>query len=217
MCANFQPPKPIQFIDDLGWVTPTFYFRPETFPGYLAPIKILNQQTQAAELRAAMFGLVPFWSKDEKMSRNTYNARAESVSSKPSFREPWKKSKYALVPMAGFYEPDYATGKAIRWRIERKDQRAFTVAAIWDYWKRPDGEGLHSFSMLTINADGHPIMGRFHKPGDEKRSLVIVPPDLRDAWINASPVEAQELLVEMPASEFISYEAPIANKILAKN
>ena len=94
------------------------------------------------------------------------------MASKPSYREPWKKRRYALVPMVAFYEPDYETGKALRWKIERHDKRAFTVAAIWDYWKRPTGEGLHSFSMLTINADDHPVMGRFHKPGDEKRLLV---------------------------------------------
>lgn len=42
--------------------------------------------------------------------------------------------------------------------------------------EKPTGEGLHSFSMLMINANDHPVMGRFHRPDDEKRSLVIVPP-----------------------------------------
>ena len=111
--------------------------------------------------------------------------------------------------MAAFYEPDYETGKAVRWKIERQDQRAFTAAAIWDYWKRPTGEGLHSFSMLTINANDHPVMGRFHRPDDEKRSLVIVPPERRDQWLQATPDEAREFLLPLPAVEFTSCPAPI--------
>jgi putative SOS response-associated peptidase YedK len=209
MCSNYQPPKRDQYIDELEWPIPTFEHKAETYPGYLAPIKLLAHETGEAELCEAMFGLVPFWSKDDKISRQTYNARTETVASKPSYREPWKKRRYALVPMAAFYEPDYETGKAVRWKIERQDQRAFTVAAIWDYWKKPTGEGLHSFSMLTINADGHPVMGRFHKPGDEKRSLVIVPPERRDEWLRATPEEAGSFLQAMPADEFTSLAAPL--------
>ena len=155
----------------------------------------------------------PFWSKDDKASRHTYNARTETVASKPSYREPWKKRRYALVPMAAFYEPDYETGKALRWKIERHDKRAFTVAAIWDFWKQPTGEGLHSFSMLTINADDHPVMGRFHAPSDEKRSLVIVPPERREAWLEATPEEAKGFLVPMPAGEFTASPSPRATKV----
>ena len=111
--------------------------------------------------------------------------------------------------MAAFYEPDYETGKALRWKIERHDKRAFTAAAIWDFWRRPTGEGLHSFSMLTINADDHPVMGRFHKPGDEKRSLVIVPPERRDEWLRATPEHANRILLPLPAEEFTAGPAPI--------
>lgn len=209
MCSNYETPKRDQYLDELEWPIPTFEYRAEAYPGYLAPIRLLAHETGEAELREAMFGLVPFWSKDDKISRQTYNARSETVASKPSYREPWKKRRYALVPMAGFYEPDYETGKPVRWKIERKDRRAFTVAAIWDYWKKPTGEGLHSFSMLTINADGHPVMGRFHKPGDEKRSLVIVPPERREEWLHATAEQAGSFLQHMPPKEFTSFAAPL--------
>ena len=212
MCTNYEPPSRDRFIADLDWPMPTFDYRNEAYPGYLAPIRLIAHESGEAELREAMFGLVPFWSKDDKISRKTYNARRETVASKPSYREPWKKRRYALVPMAAFYEPDYVTGKPVRWKIERRDERTFTVAAIWDYWKNPTGQGLHSFSMLTINADGHPVMGRFHAPGDEKRSLVIVPPAHRDAWLAATPEEANGFLVPMPADEFTATPAPKPRK-----
>lgn len=208
MCTNFIPVSREMYRESLDWAEPTFEFRAETYVGYRAPIRLLAPDTQVAELREAAFGLIPAWSKDTKIARHTYNARTETVAEKPSYRGPWKNRRFALVPMTGFFEPDYETGKPLRWRIERKDQEAFTVAAIWDYWRNPQGEGLTSFSMLTINAEGHPVMGRFHAPGDEKRSLVIVPPDNRDEWLSASVRQASEFLLAMQADEFTSRPDP---------
>jgi len=51
-----------------------------------------------------------------------------------------------------------------------------------------------SFSMLTVNADDHPVMKQFHKPGDEKRTPVIIRPDLHDAWLSADTDQAAELM-----------------------
>ena len=51
-----------------------------------------------------------------------------------------------------------------------------------------------SFSMLTINADQHPIMNRFHKPGDEKRTPVVLAPDQFGAWLDATPDAAMTIL-----------------------
>lgn len=208
MCTNYAPPERGQFITDLSWQEPTFEYRAEAYPSYLAPMRILAHDTGEPELREAKFGLVPFWSKEAKLKYSTVNARAETIARLSSYREPWKKRRYALVPMAGFYEPDYETGRPIRWRIERADKQAFTVAAIWDYWKNPEGEGFHSFSLLTINADGHPVMGRFHAKEDEKRSLVIVPAERRDDWLHATLENAASFLMEMPVEEFTAAPAP---------
>ena len=208
MCSNFIPAPRSVFTAALHWPEPTFEYPQESYVGYRAPIQLIAPDSGAAELREARFGLVPFWSKDTKIARYTYNARTETVASKPSYRDPWKKRRFALVPMAGFYEPDYATGKPIRWRITREDQQPFTVAAIWDYWRGGDGTGLTSFSLLTINADGHPVMGRFHAPGDEKRSLVIVAPGDREGWLHATVQEAEDYLKAMPAAEYTARPDP---------
>ncbi|NJD05867.1 MAG: SOS response-associated peptidase [Methylococcaceae bacterium] len=208
MCSNYIPAPHAVFTACLDWPEPTFDYPLDCYVGHRAPILLKAPDTQQHELREAQFGLVPFWSKDTKIYRHTYNARSETVSSKPSFRDPWKKRRFALVPMLGFYEPDYATGKAVRWRIERQDRQAFTVAAIWDCWRNPEGMALTSFSLLTLNADGHPVMGRFHGPGDEKRSLVIVPPERRDDWLDAEPREAPHFLREMPADQFTACPDP---------
>ena len=114
--------------------------------------------------------------------------------------------------MLGFFEPDYETGKAVRWKIERHDGLPFMVAAIWDSWRTQDGSDtlLHSFSLLTLNADGHPVMGRFHGPEDEKRSLVIIPEEHREDWLQATPKNAFAFIKPMPPEEFTSESAPRA-------
>ena len=63
--------------------------------------------------------------------------------------------------------------------------------------------------MLTINADAHRVMSQFHKPGDEKRSLVVVPEELREEWLEAKPERAKEFLQPVPVEEFTSEPAPL--------
>ncbi len=63
--------------------------------------------------------------------------------------------------------------------------------------------------MLTINADGHPVMSQFHKPGDEKRSLVVIPEELRVDWLEAKRDRAKEFLQPMPVEELTSEPAPL--------
>lgn len=56
--------------------------------------------------------------------------------------------------------------------------------------------------MLTVNADGHAVMGRMHKPNDEKRSVVILRPEDYDEWLHATNDEAaREMLQVYPANE----------------
>src|SRR3546814_2340873 len=58
---------------------------------------------------------------------------------------------------------------------------------------------IHSYTMLTVNADNHELMRHYHKPDDEKRSVVILPQGLYSDWLDA-PVEAsQEFMRLYPA------------------
>jgi putative SOS response-associated peptidase YedK len=69
------------------------------------------------------------------------------------------------------------------------------IASIWDTWNEPEtGELIVSFSMLTINANDHPIMKRMHKPEEEKRTVVPLKPELFSDWLNATPETAASML-----------------------
>ena len=97
--------------------------------------------------------------------------------------------------MEGFYEPNWETGKAVRWRIKRSDGQPIAVASIWErIIDKETGEVIFSFSMLTIPATGHEVMKHFHKPEDEKRSIVVLNEVNYLPWLNANITQANDLL-----------------------
>lgn len=197
MCTNYTPATPSHLLSMLeltGTVLPAASWPAETFPGYLAPI-IVSGPGDAPVCELASYGLVPRWCKDAQqattLARRTYNARSETVANKPSYRAPWRARQYALAPMLNYFEPCWETGRAVRWRLHRPDDTPFAVAGLHEHWTdRGTGEIVHSFSLLTVNADAHPVLRRMHRPGDEKRQLVVVPPEAFGQWLDASPDQA---------------------------
>lgn len=167
----------------------------DVFPTYPGPIILKSHNTDRTAIGVARFGLLPSWAKEETFGRKTYNARAETVAEKPSYKHAWTKRHYALALADAFYEPCYESGKAVRTAIKQVNQEFMAIASIWDTWTEPEtGELIVSFSMLTIDASNHPIKQRMHKPEDEKRTVVPLRPELFNAWLNATPEEAQALL-----------------------
>ena len=210
MCVNFTPASPTA-LQRMTGSAPEQQYPPEAFPGYVAPI--IRANSDALRVDMAAFGLIPSWSKDGTIGRRTYNARSETVAEKPSYRTAWRQRQFCLVPVTRFFEPCWETGSAVRWSIHRHDQEPFTVAGIWDAWTdRATGEIVESFSMLTINADGHSVMGRFHKPGDEKRSLVVVPTAQWCNWLHASTEQAIGMLSAMDSEQFTATPRPTAQE-----
>jgi putative SOS response-associated peptidase YedK len=211
MCSNFESikPKHTDWVKDhFDCDLPNDKWRTEIYPTYDSPFIYLDNGKPKCEL--AKFGLVPHWATDKKkFGMRTYNARSETVHEKPSYRSAWKERRYGLAIMESFYEPNWETGKAIRWRIRRADTEPVAVASIWErVIDKETGEILFSFSMLTINADGHEVMKHFHKPNDEKRSIVVLNESQYLPWLNADQKEAKEMLQLSPDDFLESEEAP---------
>jgi putative SOS response-associated peptidase YedK len=211
MCSNFQSIT----SKHNDWVKTHFQcelplvdWREEIYPSYLSPIIWLDGDQSRCEL--AHFGLVPAWAADRpKFGLKTYNARAETISDKPSYRTAWKKRQFGLAIMQSFYEPNYASGKAVRWRIKRQDASPIAVASIWErYVNHETGEIVYSFSMITINATGHPVMQQFHGLEDEKRSIVVLQDNDYMPWLKANHEAARSLLNLAPDGFLESEPAP---------
>lgn len=214
MCANYQLPLfPEMFRVHYEASPPEFDSKPDAYPGYSAPVLIRSaQHRDEKDTVRAVFGLIPHWAKDEKIVRSTYNARSESASAKPSFRTTWKDRHWCLVPAQAIYEPNYESGKPVRWRIFRKDEKPFAIAGMWATWRKGE-ELVRSFTMLTINADEHPLMRRFHSPTDEKRSVVLLGAENYDRWLDAEDGdEAMELLQPFDADQYTAEPAPLQRR-----
>lgn len=218
MCAIYQPADADAIRESFQALKVTFDYKSGCYPGYSAPILMASEAAVADLVPVrAMFGLVPAWSKDTKISQRTYNARSETIAKLPSFRRAWAERRFCVVPASAFYEPNYESGKPVRWAIKRADGQPFGIAAIWDLWRTPAGDWLRSFSMVTINAAEHPLMRRFHAPQDEKRSIVLIPPDRYQAWLHAdTDDEACSHLVPFNSDEFTVEAAPVPPSVRKK-
>ena len=89
--------------------------------------------------------------------------------------------------------------------------RIWGLAGLWNTWvEKTTGEVHESYTMLTVNADHHPLMRRMHKPdpklpldGQDKRSVIPLPRDNWNAWLAGTVREAQALLRLPAADEFL--------------
>ena len=206
MCSHYQAVKERErYIRHFGVEPPAEPGKIDVWPGYAASFirrpresDVGDEAVPEREAVSGVFGLIPHWAADTKIGRQTFNARSETVAVKPSFRDAWKNAQHCIIPVDAFYEPDWRSGKAIATRIASKNGEPLGLAGLWSSWKSPQG-WLHSFTMLTINADGHELMCRFHKPVNEKRMVVILPTDSYDAWLKAKPEQSMDFMGQYPS------------------
>jgi putative SOS response-associated peptidase YedK len=83
------------------------------------------------------------------------------------------------------------------------------IAGLWSWWKSPKGETIHSYTMLTINAKDHALMCQFHKPADEKRMVVVLPPERYRDWLRATPEHSRNFLAAYTADALIAVIPPL--------
>jgi putative SOS response-associated peptidase YedK len=105
------------------------------------------------------WGLIPFWAGPGPFNRLTFNARAEELSQKPTFRVALK-SRRCLVPANVFYEWRRSEKQKQPFAIALTDQRPFAFAGLWDQWKAEDGTPIESFTITTTISN--PVMQTLH-------------------------------------------------------
>ncbi|MFB3161712.1 SOS response-associated peptidase [Neobacillus sp. 179-J 1A1 HS] len=119
------------------------------------------------------WGLIPPWAKDMSIGYKMINARAETLTDKPSFRNAYKK-KRCLIVADSFYEWKRLDSKTkIPMRIKLKSNELFSMAGLWENWKSPEGKSIYSCSVITTSPnelvqDIHDRMPVILNPEDEK-------------------------------------------------
>lgn len=207
MCAHYETVSQPERLKRAFRVEMPEGAQADVWPGYTGlfirrPRDAIRDEGQAPwrEAMVGTFGLIAHWAKDPSVSRRTYNARSETVATKPSYRDAWRLGRRCIIPAEAFYEPDWRCGRAVPTRIARTDGQPMGIAGIWTGWRAPDGAIIRSMSMLTVNADDHPLMRNFHRPDDEKRMVVILDDADYDAWLDEHNASPSQLLGQFEAS-----------------
>ena len=179
------------------------------------PVRIVVQRTprdaeadaaQVRQLRTARWGLVPSWSRDPKGGAKMINARIETVTQKPAFKAAAARRR-CLVPALGYYEWQKTDGGKVPHFLHDPGGELLAMAGLYELWRdrsRDDDDPARWLWTCTIiTQQATDLLGEIHD-----RNPVVVPPDLRDAWLDCSsddPATAARLLERIPEARLEPY------------
>ncbi|MFM2392146.1 MAG: hypothetical protein RLZZ546_123 [Bacteroidota bacterium] len=188
------------YSDDLERYNPLPNFN--VAPTHMHPL-LINEDP--SHIQIFKWGLVPFWSKDEKTGFKMINARVETLLEKTTFKN-LVKSKRCIVPMDGFYEWKTDGKEKQPYRIFTKDQEIFTVAGLWDTWKNHQGEILHTYTIITLEAN------EFMRSIHDRMPAILTPQQEKD-WLEGllPPEDLIKILAQYDSSQMDAY--PVDKKV----
>lgn len=149
---------------------------------------IYKDKKQENRIEFMKWGLIPFWAKDPRIGYKMINARAETLTQKPSFKH-ILKTKRCLIPASGFYEWKKVDKQKVPYYIGIKNCKTFSFAGLFDHWKDGDGNELKTFTIITTNANNtiKPI---------HDRMPVILKQEYEGKWLDIK-IQNSDLLAEM--------------------
>jgi putative SOS response-associated peptidase YedK len=191
----------------------------------------------ARELRVARWGLVPFWAKDPKIGSRLINARAETVDSKPAFRQAFKRRR-CLLPADGYYEwqrpdgtggssdepggkggADRAGGAKQPYFITSGDGRPLAFAGLYEFWRDAalpdDHERAWLWTATIITTSASDDLGKIHD-----RMPMVIAPDRWADWLDPAcddPADLMALLAPAASGGLISYPVSTAVNSVRNN
>ena len=162
---------------------------PRYMPAYFhsaftKPFLPIITSEQSDIIQFFQWGLIPFWTKNEadaeKIRYMTFNAKAETLWTKPSFRAA-ARYRRCIILVHGFFEYHTSEKNKIPYYIHLKNNKAFSLAGVYEDWTNPvSGEIHNTISIITTQAN--PLMSEIHNV--KKRMPVILDDDKGKEWIN---------------------------------
>jgi putative SOS response-associated peptidase YedK len=142
MCGRYSGGWDVKLFERLFNVQASIFENYNVAPTQVAPV--IWQPTQR-EVLNARWGLIPSWVKDPKEFKgNLFNARAETLNDKPSFKKPFKNQR-CIVPALGFYEWKKEGSTKTPHFIHREDGNLLALAGLYDNWN----DELFSYTIIT--------------------------------------------------------------------
>lgn len=188
------------YSDDLERYNPLPNFN--VAPTHMHPV---ITQEEPSIIHLFRWGLIPFWAKDIKIGSKMINARIEGIEDKPAFRQAFQKRR-CIVPFDGYYEWLKTPEGKVPYRIKLKNTEIFTIAGLYEHWKNTDGNLIHSFTLITREAN--PIIRHLH----DRQPFVLLP-EQEKLWLDQS-IPTKDLIHEMdqvPGEYFTWYR--VSNRV----
>jgi putative SOS response-associated peptidase YedK len=164
------------------------------------PIPVVIIENGARQFRLMRWGFVPAWVKDPRGFALLINARAETVTDKPAFKNAIRRRR-CLIPADGWYEWSQSERKR-PYFIHRRDGQPFGFAGLAETWSGPNGEELDTVAIVTTAAGAD--LATLHP-----RAPVTVAPDDFERWLDCAGDRAEDVLALLspPApGEFVAHE-----------
>jgi putative SOS response-associated peptidase YedK len=172
-------------------------------------VPVIVREDNTTRYESMRWGLVPHWAKDDHGTKPLINARAETVSDKPSFKTPFRRHR-CLIPASGFYEWKRNGTQKTPYYIQPADEQPICFAGLWDRWNKQDGSKLHSFSIITTTAN------EIVKPIHDRMPVILNESD-EALWLNTeehNPEHLQALLKPYPARSMKAHAVtPLVNNV----
>lgn len=204
MCGRYTLTRP----ERLEGAFPQFRF-PRLTPRYnVAPstpvVALRNTGDCAAEFLE--WGLIPYWAGEERGSAAHINARAESIATKPAFRDAYRLRR-AVIFADGYYEWQRGEGTAKQpYHITLADGEPFTFAALWDDWRDPNGMERRTCAIVTTQAS--PDLAWIHD-----RMPVILDGEARERWLSLEPLEPSDARAVLQPREHRFETTPVSTAV----
>ena len=164
-----------------------------------------NHKTGERSLDLLQWGLIPNWCYDPKGGRRPINAKSESVSKLPMFRDAYALRR-CIVPVDGFFEWRAIKGARVKqpYAIAMKDGSPFGLAGLWENWRNPNtGEWKRTFAIITVPSNQ--LVAKIHN-----RMPAILEPAGYDRWLGLEP-DPHDLLITYPSEPMTIW--PISTRV----
>ena len=114
-------------------------------PSQYSPV-ILDKVVRHAKFMR--WGLIPNWATDLSIGSKLINARSETLLQKPSFQN-LVPSRRCVIITDGYFEWKRTSGRSIPYYIHHPENNLLPMAGLWDIWKKPNGENIFSYTVIT--------------------------------------------------------------------
>jgi len=200
MCGRFTQQRPASELAEIFGAEPL-----ADDPGghfNVAPTdeaSVVVQREDRRAVTAYRWGLIPHWATDAKVGSRMFNARSETITTSPAFRDAFVH-KRCIVPVDSFYEWKREGSVRQPYRVVRRDGMPLALAGLWAGWRDPEADAVRrTFTIITTTPNE--ALADLHD-----RMPVVISEDVWERWLDPAPPDPSELLGLLVPNEDLDLE-----------